>query len=283
MAAWLQQAWSVVLQLLPEAWSVYWPNLPLIAVFLLLERWRPIEPGQPWRPVWFNFAWYSGVVFMVFVFTLSPWGAWILKAAHIFGPPLLPPSDSPAASALRVALVLMVHDGLVYWGHRAMHATPFLWAIHRLHHDEEHVNASTSLRQHWLSIPVHQLVVFLPVAWLFGLGAMSMTAFWVTAALGAFHHANLRVELGWLTPLITGPQVHRVHHARAAELHDKNFASLFPLWDILFGTWHRPQPGEFRKTGLEGVPPSTQLLPAQVQPMADWWRAVVEAIKLHAA
>lgn len=283
MPAWLAESWAVVMQLLPETWSLYWPNLPLIAVFLLLERWRPIEPGQPWRPVLFNFTWYAAVVFMVFVFTLSPWGTWILKLAQVFGAPLLPPPDSPVASALRIVLVLLVHDCLVYWGHRALHATPFLWAIHRLHHDEEHVNASTSLRQHWLSIPVHQLIVFLPVAWLFGLGAMSMTAFWVTAALGAFHHANLRVELGWLTPLITGPQVHRAHHARAAKMHDKNFASLFPLWDIMFGTWHRPQPGEWNKTGLDGVPPSAQFLSAQVQPIADWWSALVQAIKLRTA
>lgn len=180
-------------------------------------------------------------------------------------------------------LVLLAHDCLVYWGHRLLHATPFLWAIHRLHHDEAHVNASTSLRQHWLSIPVHQLVVFLPLAWLFGLGAVSMTAFWVMAALGALHHANLRIEFGPLTPIITGPQVHRVHHARAAGLHDRNFASLFPVWDILFGTWHRPPAGEFVATGLDGVPPSARLLPTMVQPVFDWWCAAVRAVTGRAA
>ena len=31
---------------------------------------------------------------------------------------------------------------------------------------------------------------------------------------------------------------------------DKNFAGLLPLWDILFGTYYQPAPGEYPQTGI---------------------------------
>jgi sterol desaturase/sphingolipid hydroxylase (fatty acid hydroxylase superfamily) len=40
--------------------------------------------------------------------------------------------------------------------------------------------------------------------------------------------------------LIVGPRFHRLHHALAnpaePHIHDHNFAPVFPIWDILFGT-----------------------------------------------
>jgi sterol desaturase/sphingolipid hydroxylase (fatty acid hydroxylase superfamily) len=31
---------------------------------------------------------------------------------------------------------------------------------------------------------------------------------------------------------------------------NKNFAPIFPMWDLVFGTCYRPAPGEYRATGL---------------------------------
>jgi sterol desaturase/sphingolipid hydroxylase (fatty acid hydroxylase superfamily) len=54
------------------------------------------------------------------------------------------------------------------------------------------------------------------------------------------------------------PRYHRVHHSLETRHWDKNFASLFPFWDIIFGTAYFPARSEYPKTGLldASEPPS---------------------------
>ncbi|MEO8297391.1 MAG: sterol desaturase family protein, partial [Burkholderiales bacterium] len=58
-------------------------------------------------------------------------------------------------------------------------------------------------------------------------------------------HVNARLSYGWLGErLLVGPRFHRSHHALGAghetagpgTLGGHNFAVLFPVWDLLFGT-----------------------------------------------
>lgn len=41
--------------------------------------------------------------------------------------------------------------------------------------------------------------------------------------------------------MISSPVFHRWHHTKEAEGRDRNFGALFPVWDILFGTYHMPE------------------------------------------
>jgi sterol desaturase/sphingolipid hydroxylase (fatty acid hydroxylase superfamily) len=66
----------------------------------------------------------------------------------------------------------------------------------------------------------------------------------------SWSHANVDFGFGWLgNRAVVGPRFHRLHHARAnpeePHIHDHNFAPVFPIWDIIFGTAvyderHRP-------------------------------------------
>jgi len=44
----------------------------------------------------------------------------------------------------------------------------------------------------------------------------------------------------WLKYIIASPQYHRWHHAEKEEAWDKNFASIFPFLDVLWGTYYYP-------------------------------------------
>jgi sterol desaturase/sphingolipid hydroxylase (fatty acid hydroxylase superfamily) len=57
----------------------------------------------------------------------------------------------------------------------------------------------------------------------------------------ALAHTNVRAGYGFISVLITGPQYHRIRHSSRPEHIDKNFAGLFPLWDVIFGTVWRPK------------------------------------------
>jgi sterol desaturase/sphingolipid hydroxylase (fatty acid hydroxylase superfamily) len=54
------------------------------------------------------------------------------------------------------------------------------------------------------------------------------------------HHANLPWSYGPLGYVLVSPLFHRLHHAigygHEGRRHGCNFAVLFPLWDMLFGT-----------------------------------------------
>jgi sterol desaturase/sphingolipid hydroxylase (fatty acid hydroxylase superfamily) len=66
----------------------------------------------------------------------------------------------------------------------------------------------------------------------------------------SWSHANVDIGFGRVGDrLLVNPRYHRLHHALAnpaePHIHDHNFAPVFPIWDILFGTAifdhkHRP-------------------------------------------
>jgi sterol desaturase/sphingolipid hydroxylase (fatty acid hydroxylase superfamily) len=57
------------------------------------------------------------------------------------------------------------------------------------------------------------------------------------------------------------------------EHQDKNFADALPIFDIIFGTYHRPALDEFPHTGLySGEPPPTRWWRAQVEPVVGLFR-----------
>jgi sterol desaturase/sphingolipid hydroxylase (fatty acid hydroxylase superfamily) len=75
-----------------------------------------------------------------------------------------------------------------------------------------------------------------------------------------FSHANWRLELGRLGYLFISPQVHRIHHSVEQRHINKNFASLFPVIDMIFGTYYHPRKDEWPSTGLidEDMPTRTK-------------------------
>jgi sterol desaturase/sphingolipid hydroxylase (fatty acid hydroxylase superfamily) len=56
---------------------------------------------------------------------------------------------------------------------------------------------------------------------------------------GFFLHANVRWRLGPVEQLFASPRFHHWHHVRAGPI-DRNYASMLPLMDRLFGTLHLP-------------------------------------------
>ncbi|MGH6982521.1 MAG: sterol desaturase family protein, partial [Stellaceae bacterium] len=105
----------------------------------------------------------------------------------------------------------------------------------------------------WLGVVYNDAVLLLLTAPMFGVLSLPVPLTAAYLAYGFFVHANLRLDLGRLTPVIVGPQYHRIHHSLVPRHFHRNFAVVFPAIDMIFGTYYRPRPGEFPETGLEGV------------------------------
>ncbi|MEY3146235.1 MAG: hypothetical protein RL342_1906 [Pseudomonadota bacterium] len=135
-----------------------------------------------------------------------------------------------------VLLALLFYDFCYYWLHRGGHRVALLWAAHSVHHQSQHYNLSTALRQTSSGVLLGWLF-YLPMAvagvppLIFGIVALInlLYQFWV--------HTEQIGRLGWFDRVFCSPSNHRVHHAVNDRYLDKNYGGMLVLWDRLFGTF----------------------------------------------
>ena len=160
-------------------------------------------------------------------------------------------SDGFWGLVLSVIVYGVTWDFFQYWFHRWQHESAILWPSHRVHHSDASVNTTTALRRSVFELLLIYIFVLIPTMVLAGAdGAAAPIAFAVFYGWGFFNHANIRLSLGPLTPILSGPQWHRLHHAVDPEFRDKNYAAYFPILDIVFGTYRAPLSGEYPATGV---------------------------------
>lgn len=176
--------------------------------------------------------------------------------------------QTAAGACLSVACYVLAMDGAEYVFHRAQHRLPVLWAMHSLHHSDASLNASTTPRHFWAERLVKTVTVYAAVGMLLKVDAVALGVY---AGLGLYNyvlHMDVRVGFGRWAAWLNSPQFHRLHHSRLAQHHDCNFAALFPVFDVLGGTFRRPAPAEYPPTGLD-----TGDAPRDLGEMLVWpWR-----------
>jgi sterol desaturase/sphingolipid hydroxylase (fatty acid hydroxylase superfamily) len=167
---------------------------------------------------------------------------------------------------LQGLLFLVVSDFALYWSHRLFHGKA-LWRYHAVHHAPTQVEWLSAARFH----PVNLLfgTVACDIALL--LAGVSPEVFIVlgpfNTIVSAYVHANLNWTGGPLKYVFASPVFHRWHHA--TDPVDTNFAGTFPIWDLMFGTFHMPKgavPQEYG-VGAADAPVPEGLLPQLVYPL----------------
>ena len=155
-----------------------------------------------------------------------------------------------------VAISILTLDLATYFAHLTMHKVPVLWRFHQVHHSDGFVDATTTFRQHPLEGVWRFLWIVVPV-WIFGLPASGVVIYRIlSASNGLIEHSNVSVWRGLdrvLSLVWATPNMHKIHHSRAASQTDSNYGNLMALCDRLFGTF-RPTREAFEVVyGLEGV------------------------------
>jgi sterol desaturase/sphingolipid hydroxylase (fatty acid hydroxylase superfamily) len=153
----------------------------------------------------------------------------------------------------QVLALLVATDLAQYWLHRAFHVRR-LWPYHAVHHSAPDVNWTTTFRTH----PVNYIVANASLALLARLVGFSETSLLVAAPIfffsGAWTHANLDWTFGPLRYVIASPVFHRWHHSADPAARETNFAPMFPVWDLMFGTFRMPSGARPEAFGADGVP-----------------------------
>ena len=242
--------------------------------FYLLERLIPAQRGQPFVNWMFNTA-YAPLILAVVLLTGAAFSPIFALLITQTGGGLLPVIAGEGSGPVRLALFALfytfVWDLMQYAMHRLQHSSAILWETHRFHHDERALSAAAQARVHPTSYLL-ALVFHMPVLVLFGPQVPHFIATFLMFRLWGFvNHANVRVGFGPLAILISSPQWHRIHHSVHDEHQNKNFATFFPVIDLIFGTYWKPKPGEYPSTGLRETPASS-LNAGTVGPFIAWYR-----------
>ena len=228
------------------------------AVLVAMALLEHAFPRRPQRLAWRRWPANLGLVALssVLLRLVAPAGAVGMAVwAEARGIGLLPALGMPGWLAGVAAVVLL--DLLVYLQHRVFHAVPVLWRLHRVHHADPELDASSGLRFHPLEILLSLAIKAVAVVAL-GAPAVAVLVFEVLLnATSLFNHANLALP-PWLDrPLrvvLVTPDMHRVHHSEIPAETDSDFGFCLSCWDRLFGTYlAQPSRGQLGMViGVEG-------------------------------
>ncbi len=133
--------------------------------------------------------------------------------------------------ALQAGGLLLIYDFAYYFLHRFMHHKKVMRHVHGVHHKARN---PTALESFYL----HPIELFAGVGLLISMnlliGQIHMVAF--VAAFFVYSNFNIIVHSGLDIPYLPTSFLTRKHHVHHQDDFKKNFSSLTPLPDLLFGT-----------------------------------------------
>ena len=178
---------------------------------------------------------------------LAPAMALVAVGAHVIVPYRVHAAVAAWPIWARALAALVVGEIGFYWGHRWAHQIPLLWRFHSVHHNPKQVYFLISARAHPIDnvfirlcglVPIYALGIATPLTR--SGGTVSALLVLLITMWGFLIHANVRWRLGPLEWLIATPAFHHWHHT-LAEPRDRNYASMLPCMDWIFGTFHLPR------------------------------------------
>jgi sterol desaturase/sphingolipid hydroxylase (fatty acid hydroxylase superfamily) len=141
---------------------------------------------------------------------------------------------------LEAGLAFILLDLALWLQHVAMHRFGFLWAMHKVHHSDRDLDASTALRFHPLELLVSTLYKSAWVVFL-GVPVLVVLAFELWLNCNAlFNHSNVRLPRSvdrLLRIFLVSPDMHLVHHSTNVGEQQRNYGFALTWWDRLFATY----------------------------------------------
>ncbi|WP_298906628.1 sterol desaturase family protein [uncultured Psychrobacter sp.] len=249
-----------------------------ILVIMMLIEWRmparkaPIKSSKRWFAN-FGLVFASSVIARLAV-PVGLTAVALYNQQHGIG--LFNIIDLPSIVVIILSLILL--DIIIYWQHRLFHRVPILWRLHKVHHADAHVDASTGLRFHPIEIILSILVKLVAVS-LLGVPAIAVLIFEIALnGLAMFNHANIRLPPAIEKPtrLILMTQIlHRIHHSQRVSETNSNYGFSVIWWDWIFGSYksEAKKPDNELDIGLKEYPSPKQ--------NASLWGLLIMPFKGH--
>lgn len=210
---------------------ICWNIENLYGVLFTYKKWRHAFVNAP-----FIFTNFPGVVLLGVAFVeVIKW-----TSIHRFGLLYYLRIDEYPILVFLSTFILLDFGEYIY--HILMHKVSTLWRFHLVHHSDNTVDISTTLREH----PGENIIrLSFTLLWVF----LSGTVFWalllrqiIQVFTTMFAHINYRLPeklnniIGFI--FIT-PNLHQVHHHYKKPYTDSNYGDVLSIWDRMFGTFRQ--------------------------------------------
>jgi sterol desaturase/sphingolipid hydroxylase (fatty acid hydroxylase superfamily) len=247
----------------------------LCVIFVPLEHLFAIHPQKIFRPGisidlgYFVLSSLLPALLLSLPVGLLAWGV------HRFVPYRIHTFAAEAPFWARAVAGLVISDCAYYWAHRWMHTVPVLWRFHAIHHSAPRIDFLVNTRMHPVDMLISRLSGLVPLYVLGITGPVGSSGGLMTVAIiligklwGFFIHANVRWRYGPLAWVLSTPAFHHWHHAVSPA--NRNYASMLPWLDRIFGTYHVPKDAFPSRYGIDESVPEN--LPVQlIQPFLEKW------------
>jgi len=141
---------------------------------------------------------------------------------------------------VKVFLAVIILDMMIYWQHVAFHHIPILWRLHKVHHADRDLDASSGLRFHPIEIIISMIYKMVIVVML-GAPVLAVVIFEIVLnACAVFNHANVRLPHWIERPLrqvMVTPALHRIHHSVKQYETNTNYGFSVIWWDKIFKSY----------------------------------------------
>lgn len=229
----------------------------LLDLFLMAIIFVPIEMVFPKRKdqKTFHEEWRTDLVYFVVSHLLVQFfGVITQKPATLFfgwmGLSGLHEAVQSLPFLIELLFAFFITDLFQYWTHRFFHNHPFLWRFHSIHHSTENMDWLAGSRTHFVDIFVTRSMAFVPL-YVFGFSTITFNVYVIFMAIHAvLIHSNTRINFGFIKYIFATPQYHHWHHCKNPKHYGKNFATIFPFIDKIFGTYYLPKDEWPEDTGL---------------------------------
>ena len=178
----------------------------------------------------------------------------------------------------QVVLLLVFDDMTQYWWHQTTHNTPWLYNLHRAHHDAEYMSIRIVYRNNIFYYAMMPGIWFSGILIYLGLGTVYAVYIVVKLSVIFGAHSDIRwdkplYKIRWLSPVmwlvertISTPATHSAHHGKhqndGVTNYKGNYGNLLFFWDVLFGSAKitRKYPQEVGVENLDSMSAGEQLL-----------------------
>lgn len=211
----------------------------ILGLMLMVENTIPlisIDKNYRWKHVTCNLAINFSNLFIIYViFLFLPLVSFETRTSYS----LLNILKLPYF--IETLIAVLIYDLFTYTTHFLYHKIPFLWRFHRAHHTDNYVDATTTLRRHFVEIIFSDIIsifIIFPILG-FNLGQLLIYKT-ILIIVGIFHHSNIflseKVD-NFLNLIIVSPNMHKVHHSNIQVETDSNYGNILSLWDKVFKTY----------------------------------------------
>lgn len=150
--------------------------------------------------------------------------------------------------AVLLPVTFLLRGFVSFFTHLLMHKVPWFWRVHRVHHLDTELDVTTTVRFHPLEFLVG-IAPGVPIVVAFGLTPWMLVSYEILdVVVTLWTHANVRLPRALdrcLRYVVVTPDLHRIHHSAWQPETDSNYGAVFPVWDLVFGT--------FRATSRDGI------------------------------